>query len=91
MVPAVGDLTWQLLGLVVFLGVLGGSAAFFLWTLALSRLTPTQVAVYVNLNPVVAALLAILLLGERRSLLFVVGFLAVVTGVLLVNWPAGRG
>jgi drug/metabolite transporter (DMT)-like permease len=90
-VPAVGDLTWQLLGLVVFLGVLGGSAAFFLWTWALSRLTPTQVAVYVNLNPVVAALLAILLLGERRSLLFVVGFLAVVTGVLLVNWPAERG
>jgi drug/metabolite transporter (DMT)-like permease len=38
----------------------------------------------------VAALLAILLLGERRSLLFVAGFLAVVTGVLLVNWPAER-
>ena len=89
-VPAVGDLTWRLLGLVVFLGVLGGSAAFLLWTWALSRLTPTQVAVYVNLNPIVAALLAILLLGERRSLLFVVGFLAVVTGVLLVNWPADR-
>jgi drug/metabolite transporter (DMT)-like permease len=90
LVPAVGDLTRQLLGLVVFLGVLGGSAAFFLWTWALSRLTPTQVAVYVNLNPVVAALLAILLLGERRSLLFAAGFLAVVTGVLLVNWPAER-
>ena len=89
-VPAVGDLTWRLLGLIVFLGVLGGSAAFLLWTWALSRLTPTQVAVYVNLNPIVAALLAILLLGERRSLLFVVGFLAVVTGVLLVNWPVDR-
>jgi drug/metabolite transporter (DMT)-like permease len=90
-VPAVGDLTWRLLGLVVFLGVLGGSAAFLLWTWALSRLTPTQVAVYVNLNPIVAALLAILLLGERRSLLFVAGFLAVVTGVLLANWPPERG
>ena len=89
-VPAVGDLTWRLLGLVVFLGVLGGSAAFLLWTWALSRLTPTQVAVYVNLNPIVAALLAILLLGERRSLPFLVGFLAVVAGVLLVNWPADR-
>ena len=88
--PAVGDLTWRLLGLVVFLGVLGGSAAFLLWIWALSRLTPTQVAVYVNLNPIVAALLAILLLSERRSLLFVAGFLAVLTGVLLVNWPADR-
>jgi drug/metabolite transporter (DMT)-like permease len=52
--------------------------------------TPTQVAVYVNLNPIVAALLAILLLGERRSGLFLLGFAAVVVGVLLVNWPGRR-
>jgi drug/metabolite transporter (DMT)-like permease len=91
-VPAVGNLDRQVLGLVVFLGVLGGSVAFLLWTWALSRLTPTQVAVYVNLNPIVAAVLAILLLGERRSGLFVVGFVAVVAGVLMVNWrPRGDG
>jgi hypothetical protein len=48
---------------------------------------PTQVAVYVNLNPVVAALLGIWLLGERRSLGFALGFAAVVAGVGLVNWP----
>jgi drug/metabolite transporter (DMT)-like permease len=89
LVPAIGrlELDRQVLGLVVFLGVLGGAAAFLLWTWALSRLTPTQVAVYVNLNPIVAALLGILLLGERRSGLFLLGFAAVVTGVLLVNWP----
>ena len=68
----------------------GGAAAFLLWTWALSRITPTQVAGYVNLNPIVAALLAILLLGERRSALFLLGFAAVVTGVLLVNWPGDR-
>ena len=90
LVPAVARLDWQLLGLVVFLGVLGGAAAFFLWTWALSRITPTQVAVYVNLNPIVAALLGIALLGERRSLMFLLGFAAVVTGVLLVNWPGPR-
>jgi drug/metabolite transporter (DMT)-like permease len=89
LVPAMARLDWQLLGLVVFLGVLGGSAAFLLWTWALSRITPTQVAVYVNLNPIVAALLGILLLGERRSPMFVLGFAAVVIGVLLVNWPGG--
>jgi drug/metabolite transporter (DMT)-like permease len=88
--PAIGRLDGQLLGVVVFLGVLGGAAAFLLWTWALSRLTPTQVAVYVNLNPVVAALLGVVLLGERRSGLFLLGFAAVVTGVLLVNWPGRR-
>jgi drug/metabolite transporter (DMT)-like permease len=56
----------------------------------LSRITPTQVAVYVNLNPIVAALLGIALLGERRSPMFVLGFAAVVIGVLLVNWPGTR-
>jgi drug/metabolite transporter (DMT)-like permease len=90
LVPAIGRLDGQLLGVVVFLGVLGGAAAFLLWTWALSRLTPTQVAVYVNLNPVVAALLAVVLLGERRSGLFLLGFAAVVAGVLLVNWPGRR-
>jgi len=88
MLPAIRELDWRLVGLIVFLGVLGGAVAFLLWTAALTRLTPTQVAVYVNLNPVVAALLGILLLGERRSGVFALGFAAVVTGVLLVNWPA---
>ena len=90
LVPAVARLEGRVLGLVLFLGVLGGAAAFLLWTWALSRITPTQVAVYVNLNPIVAALLGILLLGERRSPMFALGFAAVVAGVLLVNWPGGR-
>ena len=91
LVPAIERLNAQVLGLVVFLGVPGAAVAFLLWTWALSRLTPTQVAVYVNLNPIVAALLGVLLLAERRSGLFLLGFVAVVTGVLLVNWPESRG
>jgi drug/metabolite transporter (DMT)-like permease len=85
--PAVGRLDGRVLAAVVFLGVPGGAVAFLLWTVALSRLAPTSVAVYVNLNPLVAALLGVLLLAERRSGLFVLGFAAVLVGVLLVNWP----
>jgi drug/metabolite transporter (DMT)-like permease len=87
LVPVLGRLDGRLLALVVFLAVPGGALAFLLWTSALSRLTPTQVAVYVNLNPVVAALLGIWLLGERRNVAFALGFAAVVAGVALVNWP----
>jgi drug/metabolite transporter (DMT)-like permease len=90
LLPAFGRLDGRLLALVVFLGVPGGALAFLLWTSALRRLTPTQVAVYVNLNPVAAALLGMWLLGERRSLAFALGFAAVVAGVALVNWP-GEG
>lgn len=71
--------------LIVFLGVLGGALGYLLWTVALVRLSPTQVMVYVNLNPMVAAVLGALLLGERLSGIFVAGFLAVLGGVVLVN------
>jgi drug/metabolite transporter (DMT)-like permease len=70
---------------VLFLGIFGGALAFLLWTSALSQLSPTRVAVYMNLNPMVAALLGVLLLSERAEPIFFLGFIAVVTGVYLVN------
>jgi drug/metabolite transporter (DMT)-like permease len=84
---AVAGLGGTTLWLVLFVAVLGGSVGFYLWTAALSRLTPTQVAVYVNINPLVAASLAALLLHERLTPLFALGFAAVVAGVVLVNRP----
>jgi drug/metabolite transporter (DMT)-like permease len=83
----------ETLALVAFLGVLGGAVAFTLWTIALRRLSPTQVAVYINLNPIAASLLAATLLGERLTPAFAVGFVAVAAGVLIVNWtgPPARG
>lgn len=77
----------QAAGLVLFLGICGGALGYFLWTFALAHLTPTQVAVYINLNPMVAAILGAALLAEKLSLVFIAGFGAVLFGVLLVNWP----
>jgi drug/metabolite transporter (DMT)-like permease len=71
--------------LVLFLGIFGGAIGYFLWTFALTRLSPTQVAVYVNLNPMIATLLGVTLLAEKLTGIFVVGFAAVLAGVLLVN------
>jgi drug/metabolite transporter (DMT)-like permease len=73
--------------LILFLGICGGAIGYLLWTLALAHLTPTQVAVYVNLNPMVATVLGAVLLGERLTTVFIFCFVAVVSGVLLVNWP----
>jgi drug/metabolite transporter (DMT)-like permease len=60
---------------------------WYLYGFALSRLSPTQAAVYVNLNPVAAIVLATLLLGERVSGPVIAGFAMVLAGVVLVNWP----
>jgi drug/metabolite transporter (DMT)-like permease len=73
--------------LILFLGILGGALGYFLWTFALSRLTPTQVAVYVNVNPMVAIILGAVLLAEKLTGVFAVGFVSVVVGVFFVNWP----
>jgi drug/metabolite transporter (DMT)-like permease len=90
LVGVLPQLDWQTVALLVFLGVFGGALGFFLWTFALTRLTPTQVAVYINLNPLVAMVLAAALLAERLTIIFAVGFGAVLLGVLLVNWPKRR-
>ena len=73
--------------LILFLGIFGGALGFFLWTFALTRLTPTQVAVYVNVNPMVAIILGAVLLSEKLTGVFIAGFVAVIAGVLFVNWP----
>jgi len=76
--------------LVLFLGIFGGAIGYFLWTFALTRLSPTQVAVFVNLNPMIATLLGATLLAEKITGIFIAGFVAVLAGVLLVNLR-GRG
>jgi len=76
--------------LVLFLGIVGGALGYSLITFALTRLTPTQVVVYINFNPIVAAVFAAILLDERLTEAFVAGLGAVIGGVLLVNWPARR-
>ena len=71
--------------LVLFLGIFGGAIGYFLWTFALTHLSPTQVAVYINLNPMIATLLGATLLAEKLTGIFIASFAAVLAGVLLVN------
>jgi len=73
--------------LILFLGIFGGGLGYFFWTYALTRLTPTQVAVYVNVNPMVAIILGAVLLAEKLTGVFVFGLVTVGVGVLFVNWP----
>jgi drug/metabolite transporter (DMT)-like permease len=86
--PHLDTLGAETLAMVIFLGVFGGAISFSLWTSALRRLSPTQVAVYINLNPISATLLAAVMLHEHLSVNFILGFLAVAAGVMIVNWTS---
>jgi len=89
-VPRFETLSAETVTMVVFLGVFGGAISFSLWTSALRRLSPTQVAVYINLNPISATLLAAVMLHEHLSATFLLGFIAVAAGVMIVNWTRAQ-
>jgi drug/metabolite transporter (DMT)-like permease len=89
-IASVGTLRSETLAAVVFLGILGGALGFSLWTTALARLSPTEVSVYINLNPVAATLLGAIVLHEHLTARFGLGFVAVAGGVMVVNWSRRR-
>lgn len=73
---------WLAIG---YLGICGGAVGFFLWAFALSRTTPTRVAISVTVNPIVAAFVGATLLGEPIRWNVVVGLAAVFTGIWIAT------
>ncbi|RWM20235.1 EamA family transporter [Mesorhizobium sp.] len=72
---------------VVYLGLFGAALTFFLWAFALERTAPTRVAISVTVNPITAALVGAVLLGEPLGSNLAIGIAAVFTGI----WMATTG
>jgi drug/metabolite transporter (DMT)-like permease len=68
-----------------YLGIGGGAVAFILWVLGLQRATPTRVANTMTANPLAAALLATVLVGEPITRNLVAGLVAVFLGIWLAT------
>jgi drug/metabolite transporter (DMT)-like permease len=64
-----------------YLGVLGSAVIFFLWVYALSHTTPTKVAVSITVNPIFAALVGALVIGEPVGIDLIIGLAAVFAGI----------
>ena len=65
----------------LYLGAGGGALAFVLWVVALRHASPTRVATTMTVNPVAAALLAAVLVGEPVTPNLLVGLVAVFAGI----------
>jgi len=78
------------LGCVAFLVVFTSVIAYLLWYYALTQLEPSRVAVFANLQPVVTALGAWALLGQRLAWEVYVGGALVLAGVRLAQRHAAR-
>ena len=68
-----------------YLGVVGSALTFVLWAFALTRTTPTRVAISVPLNPVTASLVGDLLLGEFFGWNLLVGLATVFFGIWIAT------
>ena len=75
---------------VIYLGVFGGAAAFFLWVLALRMTTPTRVANTMTVNPIAASLLAAIIVSEPVGWNLVLGLVAVAAGIWLASTDSSK-
>lgn len=71
----------QQLWLVVYLGVVAGGIAFFLFNWSLTRSSATFNTLFVTLNPITAIFLGYLFLGEVIKINFIAGVLVVFSGL----------
>ena len=80
------ELSWPQLGLqALSQGVLSGIVALFAYGLAIRRLGAPRAAVFISLTPVIAALIALPVLGERPDVATSLGIVAVSLGVALAS------
>jgi drug/metabolite transporter (DMT)-like permease len=68
-------------------GLGGGAASLFFWIWALRHATPSRVTVAISFNPIAAAALGAVMLGEHLSLRLLVGLGGVVAGIVIAYWP----
>jgi drug/metabolite transporter (DMT)-like permease len=77
-----GAAQWLAVG---FLAIFGSALTFFLWVFALQRTTPTRVASTITVNPVMASIVAAILVGEPIALNLATGIIAVFAGIWIAS------
>ena len=79
--------SWQVWVAVAFIGLCGTALAFVWFYDGVLAIGPARTAVFINLVPVFAIALGVLLLGEPLEVSMLVGGAIVIAGVLLINRP----
>ncbi|MGC1376785.1 MAG: DMT family transporter [Anaerolineales bacterium] len=72
---------------ILILGVLGSGVAYVAWYDALQALPASQLAAFINIEPLVTTVMAAFMLGESITVFSVIGAALVLLGVYLVNRP----
>jgi drug/metabolite transporter (DMT)-like permease len=73
---------------VAYLGIIGSAFVFFLWAFAVTRTTPTLVAISVAVNPITASIAGQIFLGEPLRWNIIAGLIAVCLGIAVATTAA---
>ena len=69
---------------VIFIGI-ASSVGYYTWLYALKHATPTRVALFLSLGPIIATALGSALLGETVSGIFLIGLISVIAGLWIAH------
>jgi drug/metabolite transporter (DMT)-like permease len=79
----VGEITWGIVGGILFLGIVSTALAMFLWNYAFAELPAAVASLTFFAQPVVGTLLGWFLLSEKITPLFLVGGVLIGIGILI--------
>jgi drug/metabolite transporter (DMT)-like permease len=82
---AVPHASWKAWASLVYMGVMGTAIAYIWFFDGVQAIGPARTAVFINLVPVVAITLGVVLLGEPLQWSMVIGAALVVSGVWIIN------
>jgi len=82
---SLGSISWRVWLAILYIIVLPTAGAYYLNGWALARVPPSTVAVYVYLQPLIAFVVAPIILGESLSIHAVIASLLIFAGVLVVT------
>ncbi|ASS77024.1 EamA family transporter [Tumebacillus algifaecis] len=81
----VPDLSMQAMVELVYMAVFASVIAFVVWNLGIQRIGASRTSAYVNLVPICATTIAVLLYGEQVTWAHAVGVMLTVSGVLITT------
>jgi drug/metabolite transporter (DMT)-like permease len=85
LIEEVSTMSMNSLIAVIFLGVLSTVMGYIIWYVALEIKTASEISVYLYAIPVISTILSYGLFGDKITLLFVLGGILVIAGLVIVN------
>lgn len=70
---------------VIYLALISSVVSYILWYWALKRADASKVSVFNNIQPILTTILAIIFFGQELSLIFAIGGLITIVGVLMTQ------